>query len=650
MNDGKWRFPKSNHGQTHGISTGDSEAFRNSPYSAFAREMLQNSIDARNSDEEPVSVIIKEFSIKKADIPGYEELRGQIIRCKDYWKDKEDYAEAYDKILAMLDSDNLPCLRVSDYNTTGLVGVETPDREGNHFIALTKSSGVSEKDNSVAGGSKGLGKNAAFLMSGINTIFYSTHTCMNLQKDPGDYYGSLGVAELVSGYVDNEHKDNDYTQGTGYFSEDDSNNAMPTLLDFDGTAQERKDNCGTDLFILGFKKEDGWEKEVVNEILDSFMVAIYRKELEVYINDIDINYDNLESVVYDDRLIDSKKRADIVSQYRLIKGGNDVFTYDIETEYGNCDLYLLPLKKDEIVFATHSCALIRHPLMKIQDLSLGKNLDISGMCIIGEGTIGEMLRKMENPQHRGWEPNRIDPSERKEYKSLLKEIREQITQRTIECLKTGSDEPLDPNGAGDYLPDVSAGENESSSNGNQKPEEKVTVSKPRVNNYSDKNPVSPNQNGSSLQPDIGENGEDGDETSYPEGENSSSTGEYHPGSASGIAEPGDNVIFKKKQVTGVRPRVISMGKGSGKLRVAFIAPNEPEINTEQFYLKIMILDDSNAATAIKILGMTQNGKVIKCDDPIEYGPFTMKAGEKVILDVDTDQTGLFGSEVKIICK
>ena len=70
----KWRFPASNHGERKGISSGDAETFKKAPYEAFAREILQNSIDARKSDEEPTRVEFSVFEIKTKDIPGFKEL------------------------------------------------------------------------------------------------------------------------------------------------------------------------------------------------------------------------------------------------------------------------------------------------------------------------------------------------------------------------------------------------------------------------------------------------------------------------------------------------------------------------------------------------------------------------------------------------
>ena len=125
MNENKWRFPASNHGERKGISSGDTEAFKKSPYQAFAREVLQNSIDARLSDEEPTIVEFKEFVINTDEIPGVWELKESIRRCKEFWIHKEDYVKEYESMLNLFDSDNLRCLRISDYNTTGLVGVDS---------------------------------------------------------------------------------------------------------------------------------------------------------------------------------------------------------------------------------------------------------------------------------------------------------------------------------------------------------------------------------------------------------------------------------------------------------------------------------------------------------------------------------------------
>ena len=177
---------------------------------------------------------------------------------------------------------------------------------------------------------------------------------------------------------------------------------------------------------MGFEAEDGWEKEVVNSALDSFMAAFVRGKLEIKVNDIEINQEELGNVV-ESNVILPKFKANIVSQYRLLKGASGVHTYDIDTDYGVLELLILPYKKEEEYLATHVCTMIRHPLMKIKNFDLGKNIQASAICVIGDDELGRKLRSIVNPQHNDWEPRRFkDKSERKEIVAVLNFIQDEI--------------------------------------------------------------------------------------------------------------------------------------------------------------------------------------------------------------------------------
>lgn len=650
MTDVKWRFPAAGYGKVRGISTGDSETFKKSPYQAFAREILQNSIDARASDEEPTRVEFSTFKIKRNDIPGFYELVAQINRCFEYWSSKPDYQETYQKILSYLKNDTINCLRVSDFNTTGLIGVDTNELKGNKFLALTKGTGLSEKSGKLSGGSKGVGKNAAFLMSKIKTVFYSTNANQDTSGNTVSHLGYMGVTDLISGWLDDEHKNpgDDCTQGTGYYSSNDLNNPTSGVLNLDPSSQDRKTNNGTDIYILGFEPEQEWIQDIVCSILDSFMVAIYRNELSVLVDNVEISRETIKEIVFGDQFISEKMRSNIVSQYMLLTDGDRVISYDINTDYGSCELFVLPLKKNEDEYATHKCAMIRHPLMKIKDIQLSTSLSVSAMCIINPGKIGEMLKNIENPQHIDWEPNRVDdPSERKEYKNLLKQITGQIKDKVIECLQINNEAQLDPNGAGDFLPDTEVRESSSDGNGNDKPQETVSVSKPKENIAIEKNANISQDDGNGLEPDIGDE-QDGDneEVSYPEGHNDEDGGEERPGENTGDKSEGDSVIFKRVKLAGVRYKVISTDKKNGKMRIVFIAP----IDYPKCYLSISMLDDNNSPSPIEILSLSKNGNAIACDNHKEYGPFEISANQKIILDISTNTKEYFGSEVKVICK
>ncbi|MGC7155696.1 hypothetical protein ACP0BU_00435 [Metamycoplasma hominis] len=651
MSDNKWRFPASKHGEKKGISSGDTETFKKAPFQAFAREILQNSIDARSSDEEPTRVEFYLFKIKTDDIPGKQELYDAIRRCKEFWSYKKDYVDEYDSMMKLLESENIWCLRVSDFNTTGLIGVETTKQENNKFLALAKGTGVSEKSGVMAGGSKGVGKNAAFLMSSLRTVVYSTRSNQDIDGNPGVFKGSIGVAELVSGYIDDIAIENrDYTQGTGYFSCDDLNGAIDKVYNLDCDFTSRNSEYGTDIYIIGFNNEDNWQKEVVNSLLDSFMATIVRGKLEVNIDGKEINRDTIKEIVYDNSIIKKSNRSNVISQYRLLTNEDEkVLTYDIDTEYGNCELYILPYDKSEEDLVTNMCAMIRSPLMKIKDEKLGPCFRVSAMCIINEGTLGIKLRDIENAQHTNWEVNRIkDVYERKEIQSVIDSIKQQIKDSVIDCLKLGDNEPLDPNGAGDYLPDVdNGGDSSSGANGKQKPIENVSISKPKTNKVVEKNTNQENDNGDDLEPDIGEVDDniDGD-VQHPIGTNDKSNEGRHPGSESSGEQEGENIVFKRAKLSGVKYKVISTNKNEGRLRIIFTAP----IDFETCYLNIALLDDANNSVAVDIEELNCNGVNVYSEDKKEYGPFKISRNDKIILNVKTNLNGYFASEVKVICK
>lgn len=635
----KWRFPPSNHGERKGLSSGDVETFKKTPYQSFAREILQNSIDARDSDEEPVKVEFSEFKIKTADIPGLAEYKNQINRCLSFWAHKEDYCKEYKNILKTLESEEIDCLRISDFNTSGLVGVNSTDIKNNKFLALTKGTGVSEKNKGVSAGSKGVGKNAAFNLSKLKMVFYST-----LTND--GHKGGLGVTELISGYVnDNENEINrDYTQGTGYFSSDEFNSALTEVI----TLEEKysRNVSGTDVLIIGFKKNDGWQKDVINSLLDSFLAAIMRNQLEISFDGHLINSENIENIIYSD-LIAKKNRSNIISQYLLLKGNDNVKVFDIETEYGTAQLYILVLDKENEELATHECVMIRHPLMKIKCFSLNKSFRVSAMCIINEDTLGEELRNIENPQHTDWETKRIDDKQhRKEIENTINFIKQEITDKVIECLQLGDTDPLDPYGAGDYLPDEAFGDNQNVKAVNSNTDE-VSVSKRKEVKLYEKNPYEEKDDGQGLIPDIGDIDEDtpGD-VLFPSGRNDKKGTKHHQGEEQGQKREGENIIFTKSKLAGVRYKVISLNKNEGLLKVVFTAP----IDHKNCYLTMYQLDDTNNKTKLKIEKLSLDGKDINSTDFYEFGPFSISTNKKIALNVKTEMKGYFASEVKVVCK
>ena len=636
----KWQFPLSSGGEIKGISSGDEETFKEFPFRSFARELLQNSIDVRFSDEEPVRVEFQEFNINKREIPGFDDFLKSLYRCKELWKSKDDYVKKYQEMIDYLENNEvIPCLRISDFNTTGLVGIESDSLQDNNYLALIKGTGFSSKKKGVTGGSKGVGKNASFGLSKLKMIFYSTKTDSSK--------GTIGVAKLVSGYADdmNTSEKRKITQGTGYFSVGEDCGPILKLLPIDYNYTKRENYNGTDVFVIGLQKNDKWDKEIIKEIINSFMVAIKERRLEVSFNGNEINADTLSEMMELDYI---KSEKSIVAQYEILfSNSNDVRVFDIETELGCCTMYLKLYSKSDEKKATNKCYMVRYPGMYIQAFSYA-NYNISAMCIIRDDKLGKTLLSIENPQHTSWQLERIEnAAEKREIKNIINNIKEQINDNILSVLKSGEALPIDPLGAGDYLPDIDDGENSSGEGNKSKARnDEVTTTKFKVNETREKNPNEEADDGNGLQPVEGSAEDNGTQVDVPTGNNSGKGGNFHPGSEQKNIKEGESILFKNAKLKGVRYKVISIDKLHGKIRIILTSP----IDADNCYLRINMLDDSNTCTNVEILSMYNNGLEITSIDKIEFGPFKIKTNEKVVLDVSTNIKEFFGCEVKIICK
>lgn len=639
-----WRFPLTTFGADKGLSTGDKEAFKETPYKTFAREILQNSIDASGSDEDPVIVDFNVFEIDTNDIPGKDALIEQIGLCKEYWNKNLDTIAYCNRMLKTLNEPKVSCLRISDFNTTGAEGAYTMDNDS-PFFAMTKGSGHSVKPGiKPSAGSKGMGKNAAYLMSYIDLIFYSTIT----KRDRG----SMGVASFITGYqkeIPAEGKRRDYSQGQGYYSADDENSPSTQIINFDKT-YDRNERLGTDLFILGFKNNEGWTTEVINSIMDSFMVAVYYKRLEVNIAGVEIKKDSLQDIINSD-VISDDNRLKLQAQYDLLTGNGNVSVHDIETDYGTLKLLVKVYENEGKENATHRCDLIRYPYMKIKPKNCVNNYyPVSAMCIIGDCDLSRKLLAIENPKHDNWEPNRIeDPALRKEIRTTITFIENEIDNIIEKCLNIEEGKSIDPYGAQEYLSSVDEGGTGTQSGGDKKADDTTTtiLGKIKTNLSKTEKASEDSSNGDAVQPDIGAMDDDGEDGEHPSGHNQGHGGNPH-GDNPGRIKDGDSIILKNVDKTAVLYKFISLGRGTGKYKIVFNAP----IDYENCYLQIKMLDDNS-----KPLENIEFKKVIYDNDEhvfedsvSEFGPFGIHKDKKAELIIETNITKYFGSEVVVLCK
>lgn len=622
-----WRFPGNNYTQDQGIDTPDMETFAQDPIASLARETCQNSIDAR-IEGKTAKIQFTTFDIMKKDIPGIDRIEKEIDSCMEY---RQNNKKIYDTLRGMktqLDTGLIHCIRISDFNTIGLAGVSKTD--DSPFFLLTKGTGISDKSGSK-GGSKGIGKFASFVASSFNTVFYST---LNLQGEKG----YIGICKLCSTRMENT---DEKTIGIGYFGSNDKN--MPILEDFNLEKGYKRESSGTDIYILGFRKNSTWKKDLITKILDSFMSAIYFEDLEVEVDGLIINKRTLNTIIDNEDLINKRSYNNIKSQYILLNDP-DVFRSELEIDdYGKVDIYLKPFSKEKADLATNECVMIRYPYMKIKSLSRISNVPCSAMCIIGDNGLNRILRDIENPQHTNWEINRIDDDDIKnEVRYIIKTLTDKIVDYVYEKLSNSEVKETDVEGASEFLPGI-----EESNIGFG--EDTIIVEKPKIvkkvkNKVKDKIGIEQFDDGNALTPNLGEHTEDGEGSPIPFGTNNSSGGDPRNGEQETGYKNGeeDNDIMTLTQMVGMQYRMFVTNKRTGEYVISFKSLYT-ENNCE---LEIKYLDDSNTKYNVDINSCTVNDKAHEIKEGRVVG-IKLVEGNYYKIKLSTRLNDLYTFEVKM---
>ena len=78
--------------------------------------------------EKPVKVEFSLFQLAREDIPGIDDLSAQITACYEYKKDSPKEGPALKELRNSIYKPIITCLRISDFNTTGVEGASTNQR------------------------------------------------------------------------------------------------------------------------------------------------------------------------------------------------------------------------------------------------------------------------------------------------------------------------------------------------------------------------------------------------------------------------------------------------------------------------------------------------------------------------------------------
>ena len=626
----KWKFIENGNGPEYSLDSTDVETFKKDPIASIARELCQNSIDARKGTE-PVVVEFKSFYLNTKDLPGIDALKREMIYCRDSYQQGTKYYKKFDSMVSHLEREQILCLRVSDYNTKGLEGVKSFDRN-KAFYYLTKGNGLTTKDNATSGGSKGIGKFASFVASDLQTVFYST-----LNEDNEEGY--LGITKLASRLLDEES--GMCTTGYGYYCS--TEKVLPILEKLVLDKEFTRTQSGTDVYIIDFRAEENWKSSIITKVLDSFMVAIDKGDLIVSVDGTNISNETLGDIVYTNEITESEKR-NIIGQYILLNDAT-VFKKEVDIHgYGNIKILLKDFNRQEESLATNKCIMVRYPYMKITDMKIPFAKPCLAMCIIEKNELNSILRSIENPQHTDWEPNRIqdDVEFRREIKRVIKTIRNEVQLFANECLLSADDKELDVDGAGEFLADTEFGGTDGDS-GIEKTEKPKIINSRKVvltNNVGDNSNVDDISN--IL--DVGTRTDDGDETNSTEGHNQGSGGEIHEGenNKQGFNEDGTDEILRTVNLSGIKAKTLILDRESGKYLISFTSIyDEPNCEMELFYL-----DDNGSKYKTDIKKCILNGEEYTVENNLVKN-IKLEKDKKYKFELDTNLDDIYVCEVKL---
>lgn len=410
----KWKFIDNEANENEGLANSGIETFRDAPFSSIARECGQNSIDAVLDESTPVKLTFERIVVPTCEVPDIDGLREVVNNCleKSVSKSYKKEIAFFENAKKILNDESISILRIVDSGTRGITG---PCKEGTPYYALVRSTGVSEKQNDTAGGSFGIGKNAAFAMSPLRTVFYSTNYC---NKKDGIDFLCQGKTILIS----HENSDKKKFRGTGYcgnndYSPTESAEELPKWLKVDG--------IGSAVVIIGFDAEREWEEKIAESLLRNFFSSIHS-------GDVIFNVDN-KYIINNLSIGDLFKNKEIIksvessgsdrlsfanSLYRCISSDLSIKEEKFISDLGKFRLSILVengLEK-QVGFIRNGMY-ITNELTNFKD-KMKRFYSFKDFVAVIEPVDTKsisLIRATENPKHDEFSPSRIDdPSERKQ--------------------------------------------------------------------------------------------------------------------------------------------------------------------------------------------------------------------------------------------
>lgn len=422
--------------ENEGLGDAGIETYKDAIYASIARETGQNSADARAGTDKPVKVNFDVITLPRNELPALEKFSTTIDVClKQAIKGNEEKAiDFFERAASVLKDETIKVLRVADYNTKGLTG---PCEKGTAFHSLVKGTGISKKDSDTSGGSFGIGKNAAFAVSELQTVFYSSQY---IGDDNKLHFIAQGKAILVSHIDESEN----HKKGKGYWGARDYK-AVTDITEVPDWL--RREEQGTSIFSIGFRYQDGWQFKMAASLLANFFYAIHRGEMEFSVNndEIQLNKKTLSSLFDREEIKNGAESNNNLDGFEFAKSLFKCITsaHTTEKEFEHNTLGKVSFKILVAEGMPKRLALVRNGMVitdslehfgdKFSRFSMSK--EFVAIVEAKEPKGSAFIKKLENPRHDALSAGRLsDPTKRREaeitMKWLIKKIREVIKQET----------------------------------------------------------------------------------------------------------------------------------------------------------------------------------------------------------------------------
>lgn len=418
---------------------GSLESFFGKGIEGAIRENIQNSLDARLRDDSKVKIQITIDENDKSELPGIDEI---IEHIRVLEGGNEYTNNTIKELNSSVKNNKVKVLTMEDKNTKGLSGAKNvlSNDSSNTFRSYAYKKGHHNKlestsEESVRGGSHGIGKISNNAMSDIHLMYFSN--C--------DEYGDMhvgGSIHLIEHILDGQPY-----KSTGYFTNKNEDNNLIPFENKNFSNIFEKEDRGLKIIIPFLREEFSDFQDIVRAICDNFFISILNDKIEITVCDhtknkeIVINSETLSEIVenplfYPLEIMKKVFTPFYVKTFLKHEPPISLEIKSLEEDY-NFNLYFT--YNEEI--PAGRMAIVRSMGMKIVDFKIRNNYRKPfNAVLIGGPKEDEFLKSMENESHTQISADFIKNEKAKKnakkfIRNLEKEIKTLIDDQIVESVE-----------------------------------------------------------------------------------------------------------------------------------------------------------------------------------------------------------------------